>query len=196
MRHRNANPKLGRTTAHRKALLRNMVTSLFREERITTTVPKAKEARRWAERMITVAKRGNLHARRRAASFVRDADVLKKLFDVVAPRYATRPGGYTRILKTGFRAGDNAPMSILELVGAEFASAEPVTDAGDAKQAGKAPSAKGKKVTQPKKSTAPKTKAPRGEKKTAPKPRAPVKGAPKQIGVKKSGRSGSGGKSG
>ena len=96
MRHRRTVPKLGRTPAHRKAMLRNMVTSLFREERVETTVPKAKEARRVAERMITAAKRGNLHARRRASRVVRDAAVLKKLFDEIAPRFATRPGGYTR----------------------------------------------------------------------------------------------------
>lgn len=116
MRHRRTVPKLGRTASHRKAMLRNMVTSLFREERVETTVPKAKEARRVAERMITVAKRGSLHARRRAGRVVRDAAVLKKLFDEIAPRFAERPGGYTRILKTGFRSGDNAPLSILELL--------------------------------------------------------------------------------
>jgi large subunit ribosomal protein L17 len=121
MRHRRTVPKLGRTASHRKAMLRNMVTSLFREERVETTVPKAKEARRVAERMITVAKRGSLHARRRAGRVVRDAAVLKKLFDEIAPRFAERPGGYTRILKTGFRSGDNAPLSILELLSDEKA---------------------------------------------------------------------------
>jgi large subunit ribosomal protein L17 len=116
MRHRKAVPKLGRTSAHRRAMFRNMVTSLLREERVETTVSKAKETRRVAERVITFAKRGDLHARRQAGRVVRDPAVLKKLFDELGPRYAERPGGYTRILKTGFRSGDNAPMSILELV--------------------------------------------------------------------------------
>jgi large subunit ribosomal protein L17 len=98
-------------------MFRNMVTSLLREERVVTTVPKAKAARRVAERVITFAKRGDLHARRQAARVVRDNEVLQKLFEEIGPRYAERPGGYTRILKTGFRRGDNAPMSILELVG-------------------------------------------------------------------------------
>lgn len=116
MRHRKSVSKLGRTAAHRKAMFRNMVTSLFREEQVVTTVPKAKEVRRVAERVITFAKRGDIHARRQAARVVRDNDVLKKLFAEIGPRFAERPGGYTRILKTGFRPGDNAPMSILELV--------------------------------------------------------------------------------
>ncbi|MBZ0268190.1 50S ribosomal protein L17, partial [bacterium] len=116
MRHRKATVKLNRTASHRKAMFRNMVTSLLREERVETTVPKAKECRRLAERMITFAKRGDLHARRQVARVVRDSDVVKKLFDDIGPRFAERPGGYTRILKTGFRAGDNAPLSILELV--------------------------------------------------------------------------------
>jgi large subunit ribosomal protein L17 len=128
MRHRKANPKLGRTTAHRKAMIRNMVTSLLREERVETTVPKAKEARRIAERVITIAKGGSLHHRRLAARVVHDKGVLKRLFEVVAPRYATRPGGYTRILKTGYRAGDNAPLSILELLDSDRAVTEPTTD--------------------------------------------------------------------
>ena len=116
MRHRKSFPKLNRTSTHRKAMFRNMVTSLFREERVETTVTKAKEARRVAERMITFAKRGDLHARRQAARVVRDPKVLQKLFDEIGPRFSERPGGYTRILKTGFRAGDNAPLSILELL--------------------------------------------------------------------------------
>ena len=149
MRHRRTVPKLGRTAAHRKAMLRNMVTSLFREGRVETTVPKAKEARRVAERMITVAKRGNLHARRRASRVVRDAAVLKKLFDDIAPRFATRPGGYTRILKTGFRAGDNAPLSILELLPDEKAKAGDKTPAAEKKgeKKGKTGKAKADKGT-------------------------------------------------
>ncbi|MFN8178592.1 MAG: 50S ribosomal protein L17 [bacterium] len=124
MRHRRATVKLGRTPAHRRAMLRNMVTSLFREERVVTTIPKAKECRRVAERMITFAKRGDLHARRQAARMVRDDEVLKKLFDEIAKRFAERPGGYTRILKTRFRAGDNADMSLLELLPDEKAKAK------------------------------------------------------------------------
>jgi large subunit ribosomal protein L17 len=101
-----------------------MVTSLFREERVSTTVPKAREARSVAERVITFAKRGDLHARRQAARVVRDDAVLKKLFDEIGPRFADRPGGYTRILKTGFRAGDSAEMSLLELLPDEKALAK------------------------------------------------------------------------
>ena len=110
MRHRKGTVRLNRSASHRKAMFRNMVTSLFREERVETTVAKAKECRRVAERVITYAKRGDLHARRQAARVVRDNAVLKKLFDEIGPRYSERPGGYTRILKTGFRAGDNAPL--------------------------------------------------------------------------------------
>ena len=149
MRHRRTVPKLGRTASHRKAMLRNMVTSLFREERVETTVPKAKEARRVAERMITVAKRGNLHARRRAGRVVRDAAVLKKLFDEIAPRFAERPGGYTRILKTGFRSGDNAAMSILELLSDEKAKGgdKPAAAAKRGEKKGKKAKAKADKGT-------------------------------------------------
>ena len=124
MRHRKNTVRLNRTASHRKAMFRNMVTSLIREERVETTVTKAKECRRVAERMITFAKRGDLHARRQVARFVRDPLVVKKLFDEIGPRYAERPGGYTRILKTGFRSGDNAPLSILELVDGKPASTE------------------------------------------------------------------------
>jgi large subunit ribosomal protein L17 len=117
MRHNNDHKKLGRTAAHRKAMLSNMVTSLFERERIETTSVKAKEARRVAERMITFARKGNLAARRHVARTVKNPVVLGKLFDDIAPRYADRPGGYTRILKTGVRKGDAAQTAILELVG-------------------------------------------------------------------------------
>lgn len=116
MKHQVAVRKLGRTAAHRRAMLRNMVTSLLRHERIRTTTPKAKVARRYAERMITLGKRGDLHARRTAARFINDETVLKKLFDEVAPKFAERQGGYTRILRLGVRKGDAADMAILELV--------------------------------------------------------------------------------
>ena len=108
--------KLGRPTAHRKSMLRNIVTDLFREERITTTNFRAKEARRIAEKMITLAKRGDLHARRQALAYIYDETVVKKLFDEIAPKYAEREGGYTRILKLGPRQGDNAEVVFLELV--------------------------------------------------------------------------------
>lgn len=116
MRHRNKGRKLSRTHTHRKALLRNMATSLFRHERIETTTAKAKELRPVAERLITLARRGDVHARRLAGRKIQDRDVLGKLFDDIAPRYAERPGGYTRILKLGHRKGDGAEMSLIELV--------------------------------------------------------------------------------
>ncbi len=116
MRHRCAGKQLSRTASHRKAMLRNMVTSLFEHERITTTVPKAREARRVAERMITFAKRGDLHARRHVAGYLRDDKIVQKLFDTIAPWYEDRQGGYTRILKLGFRLGDGGETGILELI--------------------------------------------------------------------------------
>jgi large subunit ribosomal protein L17 len=116
MRHNVSGRKLNRTTAHRKMLYRNLVTSLFKHERITTTVPKAKEARIVAEKMITFAKRGDLHARRMVARKLTEPAVLQKLFEEIAPRYSERPGGYTRIMRMGPRQGDNAEMAILELV--------------------------------------------------------------------------------
>ncbi|MGC2873698.1 50S ribosomal protein L17 [Ihubacter sp. rT4E-8] len=108
--------KLGRATAHRKAMLRNLVTDLFREGRISTTDCRAKEARREAEKLITLAKRGDLHARRQALAYIYDESVVTKLFDDIAPKYADRNGGYTRILKLGPRRGDSAEVVFLELV--------------------------------------------------------------------------------
>ncbi len=116
MRHRKAVKRLGRTSSHRKALMRNMVTSLLQHEKIVTTDVKAKELRRVADKMITLGKRGTLHARRQALSFIRDRDVTQKVFDVLSPRYVDRAGGYTRIIKLGRRVGDNAPLSQIELV--------------------------------------------------------------------------------
>ena len=116
MRHRKAGRRLGRNSSHRKAMIRNMVTSLMEHERIVTTTPKAKEVRRYADKMMTLAKRGDLHARRQALSFMRDKDVVAKLFDTLKDEYMDRNGGYTRIIQTGNRAGDAAPMAILELV--------------------------------------------------------------------------------
>ena len=119
MRHRISARKLGRTSSHRDAMFRNMVTSLFEHERIVTTKEKAKELRPIAEKMITLAKRGDLHARRQALSYIRSKDVVEKLFTEIQEQFADRKGGYTRILQTGVRKGDNASMAIIELVGYE-----------------------------------------------------------------------------
>ena len=116
MRHRKDHRRLGRKSEHRRALLRNLVTALFQYERIETTVAKAKEARRFAERMITFGKQGDLAARRHVATFVTKPEVVSKLFSTIAPWYAERNGGYTRIVKLGPRQGDNAPMARVELV--------------------------------------------------------------------------------
>lgn len=116
MRHRKKGRKLSRTASHKKATMRNMATSLFLHERIETTTAKAKELRPYAERLITLARRGDLHSRRLAATKIQDREVLGKLFDDIAPRYTERPGGYTRVLKLGSRKGDAAEMSLIELV--------------------------------------------------------------------------------
>ena len=108
--------KLGRTTSHRKAVLRTMVTSLLKYEKIQTTDMKAKELKKVADKMISLGKRGDLHARRQAAAYVRERDMVCKLFGEISERYKERAGGYTRIVKSGYRAGDNAPMSIIEFV--------------------------------------------------------------------------------
>jgi large subunit ribosomal protein L17 len=122
MRHRVAYRKLGRITPHRTALLRNLATALFERERIQTTLMKAKELRPYAERLITLAKREDdrLHARRQVSRDIQNPEVLKKLFDTLGARYATRPGGYTRILRLGFRRGDGAEMAVVELLGSEY----------------------------------------------------------------------------
>lgn len=119
MRHRNYGKKLSRNTEHRRALLRNLVTSLILRERIETTVAKAKAARPLAERMITLGKRGDLHARRLAASYLLDGGAVSALFGDIAKRYASRAGGYTRIVRSGWRKGDGADLAVLELVGTE-----------------------------------------------------------------------------
>jgi large subunit ribosomal protein L17 len=116
MRHRKSGSHLGRTPSHRKAMYRNMVTSLLEVERIETTDAKAKQIRILADRMITLGKRGDLHARRQALSVIRSKDVTAKVFSELAERFKERPGGYTRIMKLGHRPGDAAPMSIIELV--------------------------------------------------------------------------------
>jgi len=119
MRHRMDHRKLGRTTEHRIALLRNQTVSLIRHDRIKTTLAKAKELRRFVEKIITLAKKDTLHARRLCAQDVHDPEALKKLFSVLGPLYAQRPGGYTRVLKLGVRRGDGAEEAIVELVGRE-----------------------------------------------------------------------------
>ena len=124
MRHLVKGRKLRRTTAHREALLRNLVTSLFDKERVKTTTAKAKEARPLAEKLITLGKKGTLHARRQALAVLYKEDTAVRLFDVIAPRFTERPGGYTRVVKLGPRMGDGAEMAILELVGSEFKKKE------------------------------------------------------------------------
>ena len=116
MRHRNQGRKLGRTSAHRTAMFANMTAALIKHEQIKTTLPKAKELRPVVEKLVTLSRRNDLHARRQAISTIRDAVQVKKLFDVIGPRYASRPGGYIRVLKAGFRNGDNAAMAIIEFV--------------------------------------------------------------------------------
>ena len=131
MRHLNSGRKLGRTSEHRTALFRNMATSLFRHERIETTDAKAKELRSFAEKLITLAKRGDLHARRQAYQDIRDQEVLAKLFADIGPRFKARNGGYTRIVKSRIRRGDNAPISIIELVGNEMPIGGASTESND-----------------------------------------------------------------
>jgi len=116
MRHGNANRKLNRTASHRKAMFANMSAALIKHEQIVTTLPKAKELRPIVEKLITLGKRGDLHARRQAIAQMRDETQVKKLFDVLGPRYKDRNGGYIRILKAGFRFGDNAPQAVIEFV--------------------------------------------------------------------------------
>jgi len=116
MRHGLSGRKLGRTTAHRKAMFANMAAALIKHEQITTTLPKAKDLRRVVDRLITLGKRGNLHARRQAISVLQDAGLAQKLFGPLAERYASRNGGYTRVLKAGFRYGDASPRAVIELV--------------------------------------------------------------------------------
>lgn len=116
MRHRKAGRKLNRTASHRKAMFANMSASLIKHEQIVTTLPKAKELRPIVEKLITLAKKGDLHSRRLAASRIGDEAMAKKLFDILGPRYQDRQGGYTRVLKAGFRHGDNAPIAVIELV--------------------------------------------------------------------------------
>jgi large subunit ribosomal protein L17 len=145
MRHRVSGKKLGRKTAHRWMMFRNMVTSLLDKEHIRTTLPRAKAVRPIAERMITLGKRESLHARRRALAFIKDPAVVSKLFETLAPRFAERNGGYTRIVHLGFRDGDGANMALLELVGSEY---KPAKEEGKGGKKGKKAEAQSKKEEQ------------------------------------------------
>jgi large subunit ribosomal protein L17 len=133
MRHGNAFRKLNRTSSHRTAMFANMAASLIKHEQITTTLPKAKELRPFVEKLVTLAKRGDLHARRLAVSRIRNQDQVRKLFETIGPRYGTREGGYIRIMKAGFRHGDNAPMAVIEFVDRD--PAEKGKDSGPVQEA-------------------------------------------------------------
>lgn len=163
MRHRIAGRKLNRTSAHRLAMMRNMSMSLIDKERLTTTLAKAKELRRFAERLVTLAKRETLHSRRLALRHVPDTKLVAKLFDTLSARYAQRPGGYTRIIKLGPRRGDHAEMAVIELVGAETAASS-------------------SEVSEEKGSKASATKAKAKSAKAAP-TKKPTKRAPKKDGA-------------
>ena len=136
MRHGKAHRKLGRTTAHRTAMFANMSASLIKHEQIVTTLPKAKDLRPVVEKLVTLGKRGDLHARRQAIAQIQDVKLVAKLFDVLGPRYKNRNGGYTRVLKAGFRYGDNAPMAVIEFVdrdvNARGQDSGPVAEAAEA----------------------------------------------------------------
>ena len=159
MKHRVVGRRLDRTTEHRTAMLRNMATSLFRHERITTTTPKAKELKRFADKIVTLAKKGSPHARRIANRDVRDVEVLNKLFGSLADRFKARPGGYTRIVRVGRRHGDNAELAVIELL--DRAPAAEPEEKGE-KKAAKAPKAKVEKPAKAAKAE----KAPKAEKAT------------------------------
>lgn len=186
MRHGKAGKKLGRTPSHRKAMFRNMVTSLLQHERIVTTEVKAKEIGRLAEKMITLGKRGDLHARRQAVAFIRSNEVVKRVFTEYARRYSDRAGGYTRVLKLEPRAGDNAPMALVELVDRPIE--EPKTKSPKTKEKAKE---KTTKETKPKKETKAK-KEPKEkkavekteEKETKAKKKPPAKKAAEEKGAK------------
>jgi large subunit ribosomal protein L17 len=148
MRHLKAGRKLGRTSAHRKALFRNLVGALIQRERISTTLAKAKELRGKVEKTITLGKKGTLHARRQAFKLAPQKETVQKVFGALAERYAKRPGGYTRIIKIGPRKGDNAPMAFIELVDREGETLAPEKIKGAAKK--EAPKAATKKIAEPK----------------------------------------------
>lgn len=171
MRHRKASLKLSRTTSHRIAMFRNMVTSLFKHERIQTTEVKAKELRRWAERVITLAKRGDLHARRQALAIIREKAVVHKLFDEAGEKFRNSAGGYTRIVKLGRRAGDAAPMSLVELIvpgaGVKKKTKKKTTKASSGKKKTEAEAKEEMKSPAEKEKKAQARKQPAGKKKAA-----------------------------
>lgn len=207
MRHRKANLKLNRTTSHRNAMFRNMVTSLFKHERIRTTGAKAKELRRWADHLITLAKRGDLHARRQALAIVREKQVVHKLFEEANDKFGHSAGGYTRIVKLSRRAGDAAPMSLIELVLVESkgkkktkkkaakrgtartkktAAKKTVAEAKDAKKTAEKKDSKteAKKKTEPQKKAAAKAKEETSEPKKTTREKSETK--PKPVAKRKS----------
>ncbi len=169
MKHRVVGRRLDRTTEHRTAMLRNMVTSLFRHERITTTTPKAKELKRFADKIVTLAKKGTPHHRRIANREVRDVEVLNKLFGNLADRFKARAGGYTRLVRVGRRAGDNAELAVIELVDRAPAEAPAEEEKGGKKKAAKA------KEAAPAKAPKAKAEKPKAEKAKAEKPKAEKK---------------------
>ena len=202
MKHRVAGRKLGRTSMHRTALLRNLSTELFRHERIRTTLMKAKELRPFAEKLITLSKRETLHARRLVLRDIHDKDVVSKMFDTISSRFAQRPGGYTRIIKLGPRRGDNAEMALIELIGAEVgkkAATPPAGAAATPETAGKKESkAKAPAKTKNEKKAKPAREADEGTSKKssrtkgAAKPRTESKGKSKSgAATRKVGKSGS-----
>jgi len=188
MKHRMHTRHLGRSSPHRKALMRSMVTSLLEHERIETTDAKAKELRRVADRMITLGKRGTLHARRRALRTIRSREIAAKVFDSLAVRYRDRAGGYTRVLKLRRRPGDAAPISIIELVDREMGAAAPKRGAAAAKAttakknlpAAKAPSAAKSRAAKP-------VSKPAAAKKRSAKPAADAKGKARKASPRKRG---------
>ncbi|HEY8153271.1 MAG TPA: 50S ribosomal protein L17 [Myxococcota bacterium] len=187
MKHRMHTRHLGRSSPHRKALMRNMVTSLLEHERIETTDAKAKELRRVADRMITLGKRGTLHARRRALRTIRSRDIAAKLFDSLALRYRDRAGGYTRILKLGHRAGDAAPISIIELVDREVAAAAPKRGVAAPKGAPARKAGSAEKAAAAKAKPAKPAAKPAAAKKRSAKPAADAKGKARKASPRKRG---------
>ncbi len=177
MRHRVAGRKLSRHSQHREWMFRNMLVSLLTHERIKTTLPKAKELRSWADKIITLGKQGDLHARRRAFDLLRDRDAVKKLFEQIAPRFKERVGGYTRVLKMGYRLGDAAPLSLVELTELAPSEKEKKSTVKKAKEVLK-------KVAPKKKEKG--TKAAKGEKKAPAKKAAPKTKAEKKPAEEKS----------
>jgi large subunit ribosomal protein L17 len=193
MRHRKDSLKLNRTTSHRLAMFRNMVTSLFKHERIRTTSPKAKELRRLAEQLITLAKRGDLHARRQALAVIREKDVVHKLFDEANEKFGHSAGGYTRIVKLGRRAGDAAPMSLIELIVPEAGGKKKTKKKGAKTEATKTktgaaqkaePKVQDKNKSAKKEATAEAKKKPKAKKKEASAPKKEAAGSKKASGKK------------